>query len=220
MSFVLPSIKQRTLIVGRTGSGKTQFGSWMLSKAAFDKQPYIIIDYKGDDLLGQIDRAKEIGYKDTVKHPGLYYLKAMPGTDAEMTAFLWSVWKRGKTGLFFDEGYMVPNTQALQAVLTQGRSLRIPVIMLSQRPVWLSRFAFSEADYFAFFHLNDERDEATVKGLTPRNDVWDFRTRVPKYHSRWFDVGEDFSAFISPVPDADTILNDFNERLRPKRKVI
>lgn len=220
MDFRLPSNKQRLLVLGKTGSGKTQFGAWALSRAPFDKQPYVIVDYKGDELLAGIEKAHEIGYKDTPKKPGLYYLRAMPGDDEKMNQFLWGVWKRGKTGLFFDEGYMVPNDTALQAILTQGRSLRVPVIMLSQRPVWLSRFAFSEADFYAVFRFNDKRDVQTISGFTPRNDEWDFSARLPDFHSRWYDVGNDYSAILKPVPSGEQILSDFNDRLKIKRRLI
>ena len=58
--FKLPSFKQRLAIIGRTGSGKTQAGAWILANAPFDKQPYVIVDYKGDDLLGAIDNVEQI----------------------------------------------------------------------------------------------------------------------------------------------------------------
>lgn len=225
--FRLPTNKQRTLVVGRTGSGKTVFGAWLLSRAPFHVQPYVIVDYKGDELLSSIEGARQISYKDKPKHPGIYYLNAMPGELDEMDAFLWGVWQRGKTGLLFDEGYMVPGNgpttrsyHALNSILTQGRSKRIPVIMLSQRPTWLSRFAFSEADFFSVFHLNDRRDFQTVAAFTPRDDVWTSE-KIQPYHSRWYDVNTDFSTILSPVQKGEAILETFHERLRDiKRKVL
>ena len=81
-SFRLPNFHQRTAIIGRTGSGKTQFGAWLLSHAPFDKQPYVMIDYKGDDLLNSIDRVREIGLKEVPKHAGLYTIRPTPSENA------------------------------------------------------------------------------------------------------------------------------------------
>lgn len=213
--FRLPNNSHRAAIFGRTGSGKTQFGAWALSEAPFDVQPYVIVDYKGDALLNSIDRAEEIGFNEVPKSPGLYILKAEPDDEEEMEAWLRSVWKKENTGLFFDEMYMVPQKRALRSILTQGRSKRIPAICLSQRPVWVSRFVISEADFLATFHLHDPKDRAAIQALMPSGAL---HTRLDDYHCHWYDVGRDALFPLSPVPDANAILNRFDERLSPRRK--
>jgi DNA helicase HerA-like ATPase len=217
MTFQLPNHRQRVAIMGRTGSGKTQFGAWVLSRSPFDRQPYVMIDYKRDELLNACDRVREIGYNEIPKHPGLYILHPMPDHDDKVEAWLLNVWKRGKIGLYFDEAYMLPDKTALRAILTQGRSKNIPAICLTQRPSWISRFVFTEADYYAIFHLNDERDKQTVRAFTPPGLI---ATRLPQYHCAWYDVGNDEAFILQPVPDADTILDRLDDRLSPRRKAI
>jgi hypothetical protein len=111
---------------------------------------------------------------------------------------------------------MLRKSKAFDAILTQGRSKRIPVIVLSQRPVWLSRFVFSEASYFQVFWLNDFRDRQTVQSFIPA----DTENRLPDFNSLWYDVGRDRVSRMLPVPARTTILETFRERMRPKVTLI
>jgi hypothetical protein len=223
-TFRFPSTSQRTAIIGRTGSGKTQLGAWVLSEAPFDVQPYIVVDYKRDELIGSIGRAVEIDLKTVPKKPGLYVVRPNPADDEAVENWLWKIWAHEHIGLYIDEGYMLPMPAkgAFTSILTQGRSKRIPVICLSQRPVFLSRFVFSEADFFAVFRLNDTEDEKTVQRYIRREHI-DLRNQLlhlPRYHSYWYDVAESTAFHMQPVPEAPKILERFDERLRPKRKGI
>lgn len=215
--FRLPTNQQRVAVIGRTGSGKTQFGAWLLSHAPFDRQPYVVIDYKGDELLGAIDRIREIGLKEVPKHPGLYTIRPLPSEEIDVENWLWKIWQKEKIGLYVDEGYALPDKGAFQAVLTQGRSKRIPVICLTQRPTWVSRFVFSEADFYAVFHLNDHRDRLTVQAFTPKERM-DLRNRLADYNSYWYDVGKDKVFQLQPVPDAGVIVDSIDSRLTPKKR--
>ena len=113
---------------------------------------------------------------------------------------------------------MVPDQEAFQAILTQGRSKEIPAIILTQRPVWISRFVFSEADFYAVFHLNDRRDQKSVAEFTPNTPLWDLTSRIPDYHFRWYDVSGDYSTQMQPVPDRDMILETFEKRLSVRKR--
>lgn len=217
--FRLPNNTQRLAVIGRTGSGKTNFAVWALSKMPFDKQPFVIVDYKHDQLINSIDRAEHIKLGYVPKHPGVYIVQPLPDQMAEVNNWLWKVWERGKTGLYFDEMYNVPDPQkgsALRAVLTQGRSKRIPAICLSQRPAWVSRFIFSEADFICTFHLNTAQDIQRLSEMMPGN----LHDRLPDYHSRWYDVGRDASFIMRPVPEGDEILDVFDRRLEKRRKIL
>jgi hypothetical protein len=215
--FRLPTNRQRVAVMGRTGSGKTQFAAWLLSQAPFDKQPYVIIDYKGDDLLNASDRIREISLTEIPRHAGVYIVHPLPSQAADVEAWLWKVWERERIGIYADEAYVLPDKGALQAVLTQGRSKHIPAIMLTQRPTWISRFVFSEADFYAVFHLQDQRDRQIVQAFMPAGTL---EQRLPPFYSWWYDVGSDKRFTMQPVPDADTILDTFDARLAPKRKRI
>lgn len=213
--FRLPANTQRTSIIGRTGSGKTVAGSWVLSEAPFDKQPYIIVDYKGDELLNSSDRIKEIDLKTVPKQPGLYIVHPRLDQVEQVDAWLWKVWERENVGLYFDEAYMLPDKGALQAILTQGRSKRIPVIALTQRPALISRFIFSEADFFAVFQVSIDDDKKRIRGFIP-SYVTD--ARLPDYHFRWYDVSKDKLFNVLPVPAPDDIRDRIDSRLSPKRR--
>lgn len=216
----LPTNRQRFVGMGRTGSGKTVQGAWMLSEAPFDKQPYVIVDYKGDDLLRSLPRVQEIGLNEIPKYPGVYYVHPKPSDEDEVEAWLWRVWERERIGLYFDEAYSVPNPKgggAFQAILTQGRSKNIPAIILTQRPSWISRFVFSEADFYAVFHLNDKRDRATIQQFMPEGTL---KERLPDYHSYYYDVGRDQLTVLRPVPNDDNIRDRFDTRLRPHNKLL
>lgn len=224
MTFRWPARDEHAAIVGRNGTGKTQFGYYVLSKRDLKNTVNIITDYKGEELFANTERIREIGYNELPNHPGLYLIKALPTEANEMEKMLWDIWRKENTGLFVDEGYMLPDEGAFRAILTQGRSKRIPVITLSQRPVEISRFVFSEASHVALFHLNDDRDEKTVRAFTPKGFVeWlpaEFETagRLPKFHARWYSIKEDEKFILSPVPEADEIISAIDAQLEPKHR--
>lgn len=214
--FTLPRDDQRVLIFGRTGSGKTQYGAWQLSESAFDKRPTVIVDYKGDVLLNSSPYIEEIGLTDRLpSSPGLYIVHPKPDDNEAVEDMFWRMWKRENIGLYIDEGYMIPNKAALRALLTQGRSKKIPAIILTQRPVFISRFAISEADFYTAFHLNSKDDRKIVEAYLPHGALDE---RLPKYHSKWYDVGNDTLLTVGPVPSADLITARIDDRLRPRRR--
>jgi DNA helicase HerA-like ATPase len=212
--FEFPQIDQRTLIVGSTGSGKTTMGAYLLSQAPFDEIPYVMIDYKRDGLLGAIQGKKDITLKDVPKEPGLYHLKPNPVSDDEaMDDWLYKVWGQRNIGLYVDEALRLPTSRrgAFESILTQGRSLHIPVISLTQRPVDLTRYAFSEANHVIVFRLTDNRDRKKVTEYVPI----DVKYRLPEFHSVWYSVDKDTAWTIRPVPEAPALLKVFKERLKP-----
>ena len=213
--------KQRHAIMGRTGSGKTVFGAHVLSHAAFDKQPYVIVDYKGDELLNQIPYVEEIGYSDVPKHPGLYIIHPRVDQPDDMEKFLWRIWEKENTGLFIDEAYMMPKSGpahhgAYTALLTQGRSKRIPMINLTQRPKMISNFVFTESDFFSVFHLQWKDDVKKAMEFVPV----DLERELPDFHSWYHSVPKRTTFGLLPSPDEDTILNRFDVRLAPKRRFL
>lgn len=215
--FQLPKADEHTSIIGRTGSGKTQQGAWLLSQADLHRRPHVIIDYKGDDLLNEIDGVRELSLKDTAKKPGLYIVHIMPGDDDEVENFLWNIWKQENTGLYIDEGYMIDKySRAFNSLLTQGRSKKVSVTCLTQRPTACSRFIFSEASHISLFHLNDVRDYKTVQGFAPVN----IEDQLPEFHAHWYNVKKNKKYLLRPVPDRDTILSYFADKLKVKRSFL
>ena len=203
----LPGASDRTIIVGQTGNGKTWFGVWLLSHQDIARRPWVIVDYKRETLFKEMGRHafRSILTVNSAapSKPGLHLLQPFPEDDA-VDDFLWRVWKRGNIGLYIDEAMMIPGGRgsAIRAILTQGRSMRIPVIALSQRPVEIDRFFFSESQFFAEFFLLDRDDRKTVSRYTPFDP-----DEVPERHfCYWYDAKRNQVSYLSPVPDKETFL--------------
>jgi hypothetical protein len=221
--FRLPNDTQRLAVIGRTGSGKTQAGVWHLSLRKFETMPWFVLDFKRDHLINSIPGAEVITLKDKLPKRGVYLVQPLPDQQEEVDEFLWRVWEKERAGVYLDEGYMIgQRSKPFNALLTQGRSKHIPMIVLSQRPAWLTRFVWSESDFYQVFHLNDADDLKMVSRFVPiRDDDAPGRRVVfrqtPQYHSHYFDVVTNTLTHLSPVPDSDTILQRFEDRLKPRR---
>lgn len=213
-----PGVENRTVVVGSTGSGKTRFGMWLLSIARWGNIPRVVFDFKGDDLIGKLEAAgyaREISIAgNPPRKPGTYIVRPSPHETEAVEAFLWKCWKQEEIGLYFDEGYMVAKSKALNAILTQGRSKHVPVITLSQRPCWISKFVFTESEYFAVLRLNHKDDKDTVRAFV-NTDVM-----VPPrpYHSLWYDAGSDKAVILAPVPNDETIIMGFRPKNSGRKK--
>lgn len=212
--FKLPSTTHHTTVIGRTGSGKTVVGMWILSEAPFDHMPYIIIDFKGDDLLNSVGAQPITVFADPPKISGLYIVHLKPDQLDELDQFLWKVHQNGSTGIFLDEGFVVAKLKSLDAIYMQGRSKHIPIFTLTQRPSWISRYAFSEASHFAVGHLNDVRDQEKVTNFFRDYD----EDRPDKFHFQWYDVNNNRNFILLPVPHPDIIRERFDERLSEMRE--
>jgi hypothetical protein len=228
MDLILPNDTQRQLILGKNGSGKTRAAVYNLSKRNLTSGTWVVLNHKREELINSIDGAEFIDDLNWVpKKPGLYIYQPLPVSDNDaVTAFMWKLYERERIGLYIDEGYMIDQKDAaMQAILTQGRSKRIPTIILSQRPVWLSRFAVSESEFFQIFQLTDERDRKTIRSFVPFNLEEIMKTEVnqapklPLYHSIWYNSNNNQLVMLKPVPDDDTILSRFQIQLDSKRKI-
>lgn len=223
----LPKDSQRIAIMGRTGTGKTVAGLWHLSERDFGRMPWVIMNFKRDELLDSIPYVEEIGLNEIPKKPGLYQIHPHPQDKAGMEFFLNRAWEKTHIGIFVDEGYMIdPRSAAYNMIQTQGRSLKIPTITLTQRPVWMSRFIISEADFFQVLGLSDEEDTDVVKRFIPKRDrtrgaphILDFE--LEPFHSVYHDVskGRKGSVFLDPVPAPSILLEKMEDKLKRFRKI-
>jgi DNA helicase HerA-like ATPase len=212
MTIKLPSSDNRTAVIGSTGSGKTQFSVWLLSTRDFTRRPWVIFDFKGDALLEDIG-AKEITLHAPPKEPGLYIVRPLPGDEYLVSNFFYKCWAQENVGIYIDEGYMVPkNDRWFRACLTQGRSKHIEMIVCSQRPVFLDKFVFTESNFFVIFNMNYAEDRKHVAAYLDNKRPG----LLPKYHSLWYNVGDQRSNVLGPVPDAETLIATFQKRLDNK----
>lgn len=211
-TFRLPSNSQRVTIVGRTGSGKTVGGAWLLAQTVKPKSKWVIVDFKRDSLLGDIPGLEEIDISGSApSKPGLYVVRPNPADTENVESFLFRIWEKENTGLFIDEGYMLARSKALQAILTQGRSKKIPTFLLTQRPAWITRFAWSEADFVQIYRINLADDRKTVTTFVTPFDP--DLSPLPPFHSYWYDSAKEKLIILTPAPDEDTILNRFEDNM-------
>jgi len=196
-----------------------------LSNANLKSKPWYLFDYKLDEHLARIQHAQNLGVHERLPtKPGLYHIKPeLKADDDNVELMLRKIWRRGDSGIYFDEGYSVPQgpwKNSFRTLMTQGRSLNIGVITLTQRPVWIDRFAISEADFYAVFHLNQKSDRKTVEELLPDDYGSPFETRLPDYHCRWYDVGRDWLCELSPAPSPEISIAKIDSKLKPKKRWI
>lgn len=221
----LPVNSDRTICVGRTGTGKTVAGIWHLSNYNVETFPWIVIDFKNDEHINSIEPAEDIDFNFVPgrKDIGLFRLHCTP-YDTEVSKgcersrlddYLIKIWERENCGLFVDEAYIIGNSEAMNLCLTQGRSKRIPMIICTQRPVWVSRFAFSEASFIQVFDLNDDRDIDTIESFTPID--WGEEDSLGRYQSFYYDVAENHLVRFNPVPDMDKLRQKFEDKMPVKR---
>ncbi len=219
-SFRLPKDSERVAIFGRTGSGKTQFGTWLLSRLSWNKIPWIVLDFKREGLFSAIPDTTPMDIDARIpRKAGVYVCSPIVAdkADAERLNQLFRrIWEKERVGIFVDEGYMATGLRWFRACLQQGRSRRIPMIILSQRPVWMDRFVWSEASQFIAFDLTLEDDRQTANKLIPGYS----RVSLPDYHAVWHDVSNKTTAVLTPAPASASIIAGFRERAPMQRKTI
>lgn len=217
-----PDDTQRFSIVGRTGSGKTVAATWFLGEHAnWTEMPWVIYDFKRDSLLakvGAMKGAEHISTDYVPRKPGLYFVHPHPDDTDEVNQHMKGIWEQQNTGVFIDEGYMVSNGMSgkswLRTLLQQGRSLHIPMVILSQRPVWMDRFVFSESDFYQVFRLNHSQDRKRIMEYVPA----DLEETLPEFHSYYHDVAREETFVMRPVVPEKEILSTFDQRLDAMRQ--
>lgn len=104
-------------------------------------------------------------------------------------------------GIYVDELYYIhSNNRAgpgLIGVLTRGRELNQTFLGATQRPVGISRFLFSEADYICGMSLTTEDDRQRMADYTGHKE---FLVKLKAYDWLWYDIGRDTLHGWGPVP--------------------
>jgi hypothetical protein len=210
--FRFPGGDARTTVIGATGSGKTTCGVWLLAHQRFDRRPWIIVDFKRETIFDAAGippiQAVSLSSRPPRK-PGAYLVAPRPGQEDELEDWLWRIWERENTGLFIDEASLMPDRDAFQAILQQGRSKRIPVIACTQRPVHVKRALFSEASFFCVYRMQDRRDYREVEGFMPGN----LSRPLPPHHWLWYDVQTNTLLHMGPVPPPGATADLLRSRL-------
>jgi len=211
----LPNETDRTVVIGATGSGKTRFGVWLLSVRLLPHRRHFVLDFKGEELFARLGLTPWPIDAPLPTEPGVYWLRILPGQEAEVSNFFLNCYNTFDILIYTDEGYMLPyQDRWVRACLTQGRSKRIEMITLTQRPVKIDVFFMSEASYFSVFRLNVKDDRKRVSEYMDGMEI----PRLPRFHSLWYDVALDASVTFEPVPDDAALIEAFREEIEEQEQ--
>jgi hypothetical protein len=197
----------RATVAGRTGSGKSTLGCFLLGRSPGN---WLILNPKGtkayNDLPGvntihgislkKIDRSLlENRFTNLVPTVG----QSKPDNLDALIMFLHSEYEN--MGLVIDELYTVhKNGQSgdgLTAWLTRGRELKQSYLGLTQRPAWISKFCFSESDYIGEMSLAMEADRKRMYEITGHPAMLE---KLPPREWFWYDVSDDAIRKFGAVP--------------------
>lgn len=202
--LILPGATDRTVVIGATGTGKTTFAAWILSRQNLVKRPWVLLDFKNEELFDLVGPTalRELKLGRMPGKRGLHRVRVDPGRDDDLEDFLWAIRRHGNIGLFCDEVSLIDSRAAFKAILRQGRSLRIPVISCTQRPVDCDREIFTESAFKSVFRLEDVRDYQIVQGFTRRAAI---DKPLPEYYSYWYDSRRASLIILRPGPPPATV---------------
>ena len=202
-----PNATNRTAIIGRTGSGKTQFSIWFLGTQMLGPwrgMPVTIIDPKHSKFIAKLDAEEIRVTRKPPTEPGLYVIRPLPGDDDEaLKEYMLNVWHQENHGMYFDEILdLGPRNKGFRRLLSQGREKRCPMIYCTQRPSWVDRYAFSEAEYIGVFDLSLDDDAITANKFAPGYRYADLQD----YQCYWYSVQDKAATILAPCPPEGVIL--------------
>jgi hypothetical protein len=213
------------LIAGRRGSGKTQEALDQFSQRSFDEIPWILLDFKGGDLVSKMPCTARPSIHDPVpSEPGVYVVSAEiedHNRGGAVNNYLLQIFRRGNCGIVIDElGMVGQSSQGLRLILTQGRSKRVPFIFCCQRPFNIDIWALSESEFIQVFNLQFQSDRDRIHEYIPEEKLnFDDLRALGKHHSVLWHYDSDDVEFLKPCRTFPEIYDHVLTRL-PKYEEI
>lgn len=181
----------RVLIVGPTGSGKSTLATTWASTGAWRRS--LILDPKLDDSaiprdraghqsatiaygIDSARRALRAGAGRLVYRPRPEDFDDLPDRFDELVRVVY-LGGGGRAIILHETADVAPSSGSrryLSAAWRQGRSLGIPIVAITQRPVGVDRHALSEPAHVALFrvqHPEDRKLVAQLVGLAGARDL-------------------------------------------------
>ena len=208
----------RLTIIGDTGSGKTVAALYHLSRQDFSI-PWVVYDWKLDGSLNEIARAKHVDTEFTPakRDRGIFIVHPRRRDFSAVEQQLDRLYEREDVGIYFDEGRMTEDSELTEDLITQGRSKGIPMIVLSQRPVDLTRYLWGNSEYVQYFPFGDDRDMDTAAKFM--SGLKDKPALLPRFWSYYYDKFSRALHTLKPVPEAKESLERIDSKLR-RRKIL
>lgn len=210
MSDNLPKISagKRAIISGRTGSGKSTLGCWLLNRSL---QHWVIFNPKCTDAYDRLSNSETINGFDENKISKslidnqftIINFKPDESTHEFMDACVQYFHDAyDNIGLCIDELYTLHGGNAkagsgLTAWLTRGRERKQSFLGLTQRPAWISRFCYSESDYIGSMVLTMIDDR---KSLVANSGCEYFMEKLEDKKWLWYEVSKDRATKYGAVP--------------------
>lgn len=216
----LPNDTQNLTIIGSNGDGKTIAALAHLATRSIDKKPWIIYDWKHDEHIAKIERAKIVGtdFVPGRRDKGIFIVQPIWDEEDAVIEQMKAIYDRENVGIYVDEGFKITGNPVAEVLMMQGRSKHIPMIVLVQRPVDVSRYIFSESKFYQLFPLGDDRDMDTVENYIPGvRKKLEETGPLPRFHSLYYDKGHKTLSVLQPAPPEWKSLEVIDEKLRTKR---
>lgn len=206
----LPLIKpgERAIIAGRTGSGKTVLANWLIKRspqrwvifnpkhtAGYNALPHaeILDGFNAKRLDRAIDKARFVVVNFAPIESDPRFMDACVG---------WLHDRFDNIGLCADELYTLHDSSSrplpgLTGWLTRGRERKQSFVGLTQRPVWISRFCFSESDYIGGMALQLATDR---KAMMQNSGRAEYLKKLDPHYWLWYRIDTDGLDLYGPVP--------------------
>jgi len=203
---ILPG--KRAIIAGRTGSGKSTLGKWLLARSP---GRWLILNPKWTSAYNSLPDSNVVKSLDIRKIEksmmSHHFTIINPGKDEanaeSMDYFIETMHDSySNFGICADELYTLHRGNGtagdgLIGLLTRGRELKQSFLGMTQRPAFISKFLFSESDYICGMSLALHDDRKRMYENTSRDE---FLGQLPPHEWLWYDVTRANLRYFGAVP--------------------
>jgi energy-coupling factor transporter ATP-binding protein EcfA2 len=198
---------EHVTVLGPNGSGKTHLAYQLLETSARPQHPAVVLVMKPRDATARL-WSRELEMPITRSWPPATVWRAKPRgwtlwprhvfdpardnvmLETQFRRAILDSYKRGSRIVFVDELAGMERELSLKmdtdTLWTRGRSMGTSIWAASQRPAWISGYAFSQAMHLFLFRTPDKRDRerfADISGHVSSKEIEATNLSLPRYHA-------------------------------------